>query len=94
MKFFSGPFWGSSNLTSTFFPVTIEKQIEAHSNQEHEAQILSLSLFKKRANRFSPHRYLKADIDVYNSIHQYVYRYVAFQLIEEIRCLSTQLSVI
>ena len=44
---------------STFFPFKIERQIEAHSNQEHEAKILSLSLFIKRGNRFWCHRYLK-----------------------------------
>ena len=44
---------------STFVPFKIERQIEAHSNQEHEAKILSLSLFIKRGNRFSCHRYLK-----------------------------------
>ena len=44
---------------STFFPFKIERQIEAHSNQEHEAKILSLSLFIKRGNRFFCHRYLK-----------------------------------
>ena len=48
---------------STFFPFKIERQIEAHSNQEHEAKILSLSLFIERGNRFFCHRYLKLKIN-------------------------------
>ena len=41
-----------------FFPLKIERQIEDHSNQEHEAKILSLSLFIERGNRFFCHKYL------------------------------------
>ena len=53
---------------STFFPFKIERQIEALSNQEHEAKILSLSLFIKRGNRFSCHRYLKVGVSKYTKV--------------------------